>query len=364
MNKPRLFIGLMSGTSVDGIDAVLARFDSSCELIAAHSHPIPNAIKQEIRDLFKPGENEVERIGKLEGTLAELYAQAVKELLEKANVEAKDVEAIGCHGQTIRHRPPLFTLQIGDANRLAQLTSIDVVADFRRRDMAEGGQGAPLAPAFHAAFMSAGEARAILNLGGIANLTYLIPGKAVIGFDVGPANALLDAWAQKHIDSEFDANGAWAAQGKVCEELLAQLMTEPYFALPPPKSSGKELFNLHWLETSLDKISIPLSPEDIQASLCELTVESIAQALEQEDRTFSVYVCGGGVHNHHLMERLRTRLSEHRVDSSESLGVDPDWLEALCFAWLAKQFIDRKPGNLPSVTGANKACVLGALFPA
>jgi anhydro-N-acetylmuramic acid kinase len=363
MKNSPLYIGLMSGTSVDAIDAVIAQIDDKCSLIASHSHPIPAKLKTEIRNLFLPGDNEIERMGRLDSELALLYGDAVDQLLKQADLNASDIRAIGCHGQTIRHRPPAFTLQIGDANRLAAITGIDVVADFRRRDMALGGEGAPLAPAFHHAFLSGGEPRAILNLGGIANLTYLVPEKDVIGFDVGPANALLDAWAQRHTQREYDDKGSWAEQGEVSDDLLSACLAEPYLGQAAPKSSGKELFNIEWLAEKLSTLSKPIEPVDVQATLNIFTVETIAQALEQEQHAFAVYACGGGIHNSHLINCLSERLGA-QVQSTSALGLDPDWLEALCFAWLAERFIEGKPGNIPSVTGARDSAVLGSLHPA
>ncbi|MEO8161714.1 MAG: anhydro-N-acetylmuramic acid kinase, partial [Arenimonas sp.] len=309
---------------------------------------------------------DLDELGELDTRLGQAFAHASNALLREAGVEAKRVRAIGSHGQTLRHRPQgeaPFTLQLGDANVIAESTGIDTVADFRRRDVAAGGQGAPLVPAFHAATLAnAAEDRAVLNLGGIANLTLLPVHGAVRGFDTGPGNGLMDAWCLRHRGEPFDRAGAFAATGRVEKALLARLLDEPWLALPPPKSTGRDQFHLPWLEARLGTTAI--MPEDVQATLARFTARSVAEALRAQLPTCArVLVCGGGVHNPVLLAELRAALPGMVVESTGEHALDPDFVEAMAFAWLAREFLARRPGNLAAVTGARGARVLGALFP-
>ena len=367
----QLFIGIMSGTSLDGVDVALCSFEKGgCQLIATHFLPYPDALKLELLDLHQPSQNELEASILLGNQLAKLYAEAVKALLKSAHKKASDVTAIGCHGQTIRHRPELgFTLQIGNAALLAELTNIAVVSDFRSRDIAAGGQGAPLVPAFHQAMFTSNKVnRAIINIGGIANITYLGKNGAdlnsgeVLGFDSGPGNMLLDSWAKLKIDKDYDADGAWAATGVVHESLLFDMLAEPYFALPPPKSTGRDLFNDHWLKQH--QLYPHLEPQDVARTLVALTAQSIVDALNKCGDIDEVYLCGGGAHNSLLAGELQALLGNKKVLTTKELGIDVDWLEAVAFAWLAKQTLENKPSNLPAVTGAKGLRVLGAIYPA
>ncbi len=364
-----LYIGIMSGTSMDGIDASLVEFHPRGHShIAKHSHSWPQELQQQLRALAIPGDSEIDRLGILDARVAEEFAQCALALLEKAETNPRQITAIGSHGQTIRHRPkasPPFTLQIGDPNRISELTGITTVADFRRRDMAAGGQGAPLVCAFHeATFRDASEDRIILNLGGIANITLLPcdPQKPVSGFDTGPGNTLLDAWARRHLDTQYDASGAWAAEGKVEKSLLAEMLEDDYLQLAPPKSTGPEYFNLGWLDPILAKFP-KIDPQDVQTTLTQFSASSIAQAIDAS-RYDRVIACGGGVHNTELISRLKKELKDTPIESSEDHGVDPDSVEAMAFAWLARQALLGLPGNIPDVTGASGLRVLGGIYSA
>ncbi len=367
---PELYVGLMSGTSLDGIDAVLVDLeDRAPRLQATHQAPLPEALRGRIEALMG-GAHTLSELGELDRILGELCADTVLRLLDRASTPAQAIQAIGSHGQTLYHQPrgtPPFTLQIGDPNVIAERTGITTVADLRRRDMAAGGEGAPLVPAFHAAALhSASEDRVILNVGGIANITVLAadPARPVTGFDTGPGNTLMDAWIRRHLNETFDRDGRWAAQGKAHAGLVRHMLNAPYFAAPPPKSTGREDFHLEWLEAQLRALDRTLSPQDIQASLLELTAQSIAQAISaQLPISPRVLVCGGGTHNRALMSRLQALLPGARVQSTAALGLDPDWVEATAFAWLAQQTLKGAPGNLPSVTGARRAVVLGGIYP-
>lgn len=372
--KPELYIGLMSGTSADAIDAVLVDFSASpLKLMAQHSQPFDRATRAAIQQLAHPGANEIDRMGHLDHRLGEAFAEATLELLDQAGVQPNQVNAIGSHGQTLRHRPPgtqetPFSLQVGDPNIIAQRTGITTIADFRRRDMAAGGQGAPLVPAFHqACFASSKWDRAIVNIGGIANLTWLPRGSHnVAGFDTGPGNGLMDAWIGHALGKAYDNQGQWAASGKADPQLLERLLTHPYFARPRPKSTGPEEFHRGWLETQLEQLNNELKPEDVQATLLALTVKSIARDIEAvaSSAPAQTYVCGGGAYNRELMQQLQAQLPRHSVKSTETLGLSPEWIEAVAFAWLAQQTWKGQPGNLPCVTGAQAPCVLGAIYPA
>lgn len=362
-----LFLGLMSGTSADGIDAALVQFPQSggCRFVHGHTHAWDGATRDALIALGQGGEPaSMDALGQLDASVGIAFATAANQLLEDAGVQRAQVQAIGSHGQTIRHRPlsnPAFTWQIGDANRIAELTGITTVADFRRRDVAAGGHGAPLMPAFHLAMLgSADEDRAVLNLGGIANLSLIARDGSIRGFDTGPANALLDGWCQRHLGHTFDADGAFAASGRVDEGLLARLLAEPWFALPPPKSTGREQFHLEWVEAQLGVNA--LAPADVQATLLELTAATVTEALlAQLPAVRRVLVCGGGVRNPQLLSRLQARLPGVLIGSSAEHGLDPDYMEAMGFAWLAQETLAGRPGNLPSVSGARGPRILGAI---
>ncbi|MDP2562024.1 anhydro-N-acetylmuramic acid kinase [Psychrobium sp. 1_MG-2023] len=364
------YVGLMSGTSMDGVDAALVCFNNGKpSLVSSHSKEIPNELLEKLHHLSKPSTQDINLLGQCDRACGELFAQTTNELLKKVNLTPEDVIAIGSHGQTVRHMPNEshpFTIQIGDPNTISVLTGIDTIADFRRKDIALGGQGAPLVPAFHqTVFHEPNQSRVILNIGGIANITWLGRETSdVCGFDTGPGNTLLDLWHNKHHPSEsFDSQGAWAASGKVNEALLQQMRQEPYFKLAAPKSTGRELFNLAWLDKHLLNYS-RLSASDIQATLCELTAASIAQDIKGIGTPNQIYICGGGVFNIHLIKRLSRLLPNTKIQSTEVAGIDPQWVEAIAFAWLAYCFNNKLTGNLPRVTGAKKAAVLGSFFPA
>ncbi|MBO1016588.1 anhydro-N-acetylmuramic acid kinase [Achromobacter sp. SD115] len=365
----QLYIGLMSGTSVDGVDGVLVRLDDgqAPTVLASASLPMPADLRRELLALNLSGDDELARAALAANGLARLYAQAVAALLQQASVQAGHVAAIGAHGQTVRHRPDLgYTVQLNAPALLAELTGIDVVADFRSRDVAAGGQGAPLVPPFHAAIFGAPQGRAVLNLGGIANVTLLEPGHAPRGFDTGPANVLLDGWCQRHLGQSYDADGRWAASGQVLAALLEQLIaSEPWFALPPPKSTGRDLFNMQWLDERLAAFDGPKpAPQDVQATLQRLTARTVANAVDAAAAgTQEVFVCGGGARNPGLMRELAYCL-QRPVRATDALGVPAQEVEALAFAWLAQAFVQRRPAGLPAVTGARAPRILGALYPA
>lgn len=359
-----LYVGLMSGTSLDGIDAVLADFGAQMPvLIAAHYIPYKRELSERLLALQSSGENELHHAAVLGIEIAHLYSEAVQAVLGHAGITAESVRGIGCHGQTVRHNPGQgYTLQLGNPSLLAELCDISVVADFRSRDIAAGGQGAPLVPAFHEAVFHSNEAhRVILNVGGVANITDLNPRTATKGFDTGPGNVLLDAWVQRHTGQAYDEGGAWAASGQIVPHLLQALMAHPYFAMPPPKSCGREQFNLGWLESHL---STGIRPEDVQTTLLELTAQSATSAIHHWcGIPGELVVCGGGAHNTALMKRLQSHLPKSRVLLSNVLGIDADWVEAMAFAWLAKQTLLGKPTDLAAVTGAKGARILGAIYP-
>jgi len=362
-SHPEFYIGLMSGTSADGIDAALVDFsESSPKLIATYYSPYSSSLREKIHALCAPGENEIERLAEIDVLLGKAFANTVNTLLKNQAISPEKIHAIGSHGQTIRHYPKLtFTLQIGDPNIIAAETGIVTVADFRRKDLAFGGQGAPLVPAFHQQIFSAKEKnRAIVNIGGIANVTLLSPhNESVLGFDTGPGNTLLDAWIHSQQKKPYDENGDWARLGSLNQDLLHALLLDPYFKLAPPKSTGREYFNLDWLQKYLANRTI--SPADVQATLVELTAQSIMNAIKTHLQAADVFICGGGVHNQFLIERLRAQ-SAFTIKSTEEFGIPPDWVEAIAFAWLAKQTLNRQPGNLPSVTGAKKNTILGGIY--
>lgn len=367
-----LYLGLMSGTSADGIDAALVRFAEDthrrCELVAGTTVAWEPQLRETLVALGQGAETvAIDALGQLDAQVGLAFAAAANQLIRDSGVERRRIRAIGSHGQTIRHRPeadPAFTWQIGDASRIAEHTGITTVADFRRRDVAAGGQGAPLMPAFHLAMLGAGDQdSAVLNLGGIGNLTLIPRDGAVLGFDTGPANALLDSWCQRHHGTPFDAEGAFAASGRVDAALLQALLADPWFALPPPKSTGREQFHLDWVLQAMG--SARLDAADVQATLLELTAASVADALLRlQPSTRRVLVCGGGVRNPALLARLAARLPGVVVESSARYGLDPDYLEAMGFAWLAAELLAGRAANLPSVTGAAGPRLLGAIYPA
>ena len=358
------YVGLMSGTSLDGVDAVLAEFVDDKPRLAGNTHlAFDTGLRRELLALNSPAENEIERAALAGNALAEKYAAAVAAVLASAKTPAAEVRAIGCHGQTVRHRPQRgYTTQLGNAALLAELTGIRVVADFRVRDIAAGGQGAPLAPAFHAAVFAHGaEDRAVVNLGGIANLTFLPRSGEVIGFDSGPGNCLLDLWALRHLGAALDNGGRWAAAGKVIPALLERLLQEAYFAAAPPKSTGRDLFNEIWLR---ERLRGGEEPQEVQATLLELTARSLANACARHCAgARRLIACGGGAKNEALMRRLAELIAPVPLDTSDRHGMDPQLVEAAAFAWLAKRTLEGRTGNLPSVTGARAARVLGAIYP-
>ena len=368
---PELYIGLMSGTSMDGIDAALVDFaDNNINLLTHHSHHIPENLHQKIFQLTQNSNIDLNLLGECDAELGDVFAQAVQALLDKSGYSRNQIQAIGSHGQTIWHNPDClhkFSLQIADANHIAYHSGITTVADFRRKDMAAGGEGAPLAPAFHQAiFRSDQENRAVLNIGGVANLTCLPADKSepCFGFDTGPGNILMDGWIRKHLHKNYDADGAWAASAEADSKLVLTLLKDSFIQQKPPKSTGREHYNLQWLNKQLKSFE-QLPPEVIQASLCEFTAQSISYAI----RTFlpdirTLIVCGGGAHNQHLMQLLQQYNLGLNIKVSDDYGLAADWVEAAAFAWLARQTINSRPGNLPDVTGAERAVVLGAIYPA
>jgi len=365
MSNPLYYIGIMSGTSLDGVDAVLVDFsEAKPALIHQLCLPYPAALRAELAALSQPGDNELERMGLAEADIAQCYAEVVSQLLHEAAIPAHAIKAIGCHGQTIRHRPngrAPFTYQIGDMHRLAAFCQIPVIADFRRKDIAYGGQGAPLVPAFHQAiFASPDRGRCILNIGGIANITLLLPHQQVQGFDTGPGNCLLDNWAQRHCNTPCDLHGQLASRGQLQPQLLVNLLQDPYFALTGPKSTGREYFQLAWLEQQLQNFS-GLAVADVQRTLSRFTAGSVALAISRF-HVNEIYVCGGGVHNPVLLQDLRELLPQCTIASTVELGVAPDWVEAMAFAWLAYAYQQQIPGNVPAVTGASQPLILGVPF--
>lgn len=373
---PNLYIGIMSGTSMDGVDSVLVEFTGQALSVIDHySCPFSAELQQELLALNQATTNELHRAALAANQLAKLYGQTVHELLKKQGLNASNIQAIGVHGQTIRHRPKEFdgigyTLQINNPALLAELTQIKVIADFRSRDVAAQGQGAPLVPAFHlAVFASSTQNIAVLNLGGISNIS-LLPAnaantqQAIVGFDCGPANALLDGWCLRHKGMAFDESGSWAAQGKVNNTLLNLLLEEPFFQLQPPKSTGRDLFNLSWLDQKLIGFE-DLSAQDVQSTLAQLTAQSVVDTLKQQDfKATQLLVCGGGAFNLDLMHRLQALLGDTKVYDTSVADLPPMQVEATAFAWLAKQHCELLPGNLVSATGAKGPRILGACYPA
>lgn len=369
-----IYIGVMTGTSMDGVDIVAASFDP-LQLHATLTVPFDPDLQDQLMALTLPDDNEIDRMGKADVALATMIGQGINQLIEKNQLDRKKIIAIGSHGQTIRHRPEHgFTLQIGDPNIITELTQIPVVSDFRRRDMAAGGQGAPLVPAFHQAlFQHASLDRVILNLGGIANVSILPADQPeqVYGFDTGPANILMDAWCERYTGHPYDENGDWAAYGTPIRALMDRLYAHEFFSKEPPKSTGREDFNLEWLDEQLSDWRNDIlyeeledTPENIQATLAKLTVRAIQKAIYRSGlENGEVYVCGGGAYNSHILEQLRWRLRKHHwaVQTTDVLGLSPTWVEATAFAWLAMRFVKQLSGNLPAVTGAQGLRILGSI---
>ena len=358
----------MSGTSLDGVDIAIVDFNAGTPvLLSSHFRTYPEGLLGAMKTTCSQSNILFDDLGQLDSQLGDFYAESILQSLTKAKLQAKDIVAIGSHGQTIQHSPnstPPYTLQIGDANRITEGTGISVVADFRRRDIAAGGQGAPLVPAFHKAiFQNSSENLAIINIGGISNLTFLSNNHndPVIGFDCGPGNTLMNQWCQLHFARPYDESGELSKEGSINELLLDSLLSDQYFKLSYPKSTGPEYFNLSWLSAHLDKH--PSSTKDTLSTLCELTAACIEESLAAVPSIDKALICGGGVHNEFLLQRLKARLG-CPVETTRAYGVDPDWVEAMAFAWLAKQTIEGKPGNIPSVTGAKNAVVLGAIYSA
>ena len=355
----------MSGTSLDGIDTALLDFSGSKPtLLGKHYQAYPSALKETLLALHQPTQDELHHTQLVANELAQAYAAATKMLLLAANVSAKDVRAIGCHGQTIRHRPDAgYTVQLGNAALLAELSGITVVNDFRSRDIAAGGQGAPLVPAFHHKMLRhPGIHRVIVNIGGISNLTNLPPGQATSGFDCGPGNLLMDAWISRHLGLPYDKDGRWAASGSVIPALLQAFLDEPYMHTFPPKSCGRDLFNMGWIEQRLNGKE---APADVQATLLALTGHAISDAIQRfSPGAEEVYLCGGGAHNLALLTYLKKALPNCLIQLTDILGIEADWLEAIAFAWLAQQTLQRHCANLPEATGARHPCILGAIYQA
>lgn len=366
-----LYIGLISGTSMDAVDAALVDFahDGALRVVATRAHPLDNALRQELLDLSQGSAGlALAKLGELDYRVGQAFADAALAVLEQAQTSPRSIAAIGSHGQTLYHAPDAdypFSLQIGDPNIVAARTGIATVADFRRRDMALGGQGAPLVPAFHhALFHNRDENRCVVNIGGIANIT-LLPkdGSNVTGFDTGPGNALMDLWAAAHLGAPYDEDGRWAQTGRVLENLLQQLANDPFFRRLPPKSTGREYFSPGWLRRQLEALSTPPSPVDVQRTLCELTAQTIASGIDRfgpgKER---ILLCGGGSRNPVLTRAITDALAPRPVEASDAYGLDADWVEACAFAWLAMRTIKGQTGNLPAVTGAGEAAILGGVY--
>ena len=367
----QFYLGLMSGTSVDGVDVALVDFsEAHPRLLDCRTFPFSSSLTHEIHQLCAPSINEIELMGRVDRAIAKVFSEASLQLLKDNYINPEQVIAIGSHGQTIRHIPysdHSFSLQIGDPNTIAILTGIDVVADFRRKDVALGGQGAPLVPAFHhAVFASDNVSRVIVNIGGISNITYLPKGDSIniLGFDTGPGNTLLDAWCKLHTGKNFDEKGQWAAQRSADPELLALLNEHEYFSLPAPKSTGREQFNLPWLQHNLTQLNRQIDPQVVQATLVMLTTNTIAKQISQFKDVEQVFICGGGAYNDFLVEQLESELHECELCLSDELGVSADAVEAMAFAWLAYAHLNNINGSIANVTGAKRGAVLGSFCPA
>ncbi|NOQ94157.1 MAG: anhydro-N-acetylmuramic acid kinase [Methylophaga sp.] len=366
------YIGVMSGTSLDGIDIAIADFSDSGEFdfIAAQTFPIPTELHAKLLQLITHQETSLENLGAIDIALGQLIGQLINQFLIQHQLCSDDIIAIGSHGQTTFHSPNgsyPFSQQIGNANVIAEVTGITTIADFRQRDIAAGGQGAPLVPAFHQAlFSSSDEDRVIVNIGGISNLT-IIPFSSdmpVIGFDTGPGNVLLDHWTQSQLKEPYDRGGQWAASGQCNDEYLSLLLDEPYFEQTIPKSTGRELFNSKWFEKVTNPYKHTINPVDVQTTLVELTARTISDEIQAyASSNYRVFICGGGAHNDYLLTRLQDFLGGNQVSTTEVIGLHPDWVEACAFAWLAYRTMNKQAGNLPSVTGATHPVILGAIYP-
>lgn len=364
------YIGVMSGTSLDGVDLALLDFAKNpVKMTACDFIPMPEDLRADISALVKTGDINLQKLGELDHRLGLLYAESINAFLAKNGLKAEDITAIGCHGQTVWHSPNSdypFTTQIGDMNLVAEKTGITIIADFRRKDMAAGGQGAPLVPAFHqAVFSDSKRLTVVLNIGGISNISVLSPTEPTIGYDVGAGNTLMDCWIERHQGKKYDKNGEWAMSGEVDNALLAELLNEPFFIQKPPKSTGRELFNLSWLAKKLQNFTA-CKPENVQRTLAEFTVLAIVNELKKIEKELPclLLVCGGGAKNTLLMKRLSALLPNWQVTSTNEYGLDSDYVEAAAFAWLAYRRIHRLASNMPSVTGAKKAVSLGVIYPA
>ncbi|MBL4606248.1 MAG: anhydro-N-acetylmuramic acid kinase [Pseudomonadales bacterium] len=371
MSSDLLYIGLMSGTSVDAVDVALVSFpQEKAKVEGFYEHPIPTQVQRDISELCQPGYNEIDRAGELDQVLGELFSEAVLLLLDRQKLSSKDIHAIGSHGQTIRHRPRLqhpFTLQIGNPSVIAYRTGITTVADFRAKDMAAGGQGAPLVPAFHQfQFFDQNKTRVILNVGGIANISLLSsnPKHHLLGFDTGPGNTLMDYWVQTHLNQAYDNDGEWARSGQLNKILLEDFIGHQYFCQSAPKSTGREEFSSSWLKQILSKYE-NLPEKDIQRTLCELTARSISTAIQQHtNKGDEVLLCGGGAKNSFLVARIASLLSDYALETTDKLGIDVNAVEATAFAWLAYRTMNSLSGNRASVTGADRDLILGGVYPA
>ena len=366
-----LYLGIMSGTSLDGVDLALVDFFEKPNLVASGFVPMPEDLRANLAELLKSGETSLQKLGEIDHRLGVLYADCVSDFLVKNQLEASQITAIGCHGQTVWHAPQgnfPFTMQIGDMNLVAARTGITTIADFRRKDMAMGGQGAPLVPAFHeAVFACPNQFTVVLNIGGISNISVLDPKSETIGYDVSVGNALMDSWIEKHLGKRYDKNAEWAKTGEVISELLAEMLREPFLQLPPPKSTGRELFNLAWLEKQFANLTAMTAykVEDVQRTLAEFTAQSVSRELSQwkNEPNKVLLVCGGGARNPLLMERFNVLLPDWHVGTTNDYGVDVDYVEAAAFAWVAYRRMENLPSNMPSVTGSSQAVSLGVIFP-
>ncbi|MEM9242752.1 MAG: anhydro-N-acetylmuramic acid kinase [Pseudomonadota bacterium] len=367
MVNKQYYMGIISGTSVDAVDVAIIDLKDKIDCVATHTHPFPSSLRQSVLALSH-GTAAIEDLARTDVLLGRLFAEAVNTILNQSGITAGDIHAIGSHGQTVRHYPDNdipFTTQIGDPNTIAALTGITTVADFRRKDLVYGGQGAPLAPVFHRQLLGHDQAYAVVNIGGMANITYLPtdPQQPILGFDSGPGNVLLDSWYHQHHEGYFDKDGTWAASGKMNDKLLQQFLDDSYFKRSPPKSTGREYFNLNYLSRYLDQTDEKLSPQDVQASLTALTALSIAKAIHNYVGTeIEVVISGGGVYNNHLMSLLQHYLSPCSVKSIADYGVDPDAVEAMAFAWFAAQTLSKSKIDLTAITGSRQSAVLGGIY--
>lgn len=367
MQTADYYIGLISGTSIDGVDCALVKFNEDLpEVVATHCNPIPPELRAAILRLCGGSGFDLPLLGKVDVEVGRLFASSANTLLKQSSIASSAIKAIGSHGQTVFHAPGgevPFTMQIGDPNCIAQLTGITTIADFRRRDLVVGGEGAPLAPLLHRnCFGSTSVTRVIVNIGGISNITILQTDGSCIAFDTGPGNVLMDYWIEKHQNKNYDKGGAWAASGKVSTELLQLLMHESYFDIPHPKSTGRELFNGQWLEKQLDQLDAAIPPADVQATLLELTARTIQSEVMKVSAPQGIYICGGGAHNNALMHRLRLLFGNITVADTSELGVHPDWVEAVAFAWMAKQTLAGTPIDTTALTGASIPVILGGIY--